>query len=131
MIEKKLKELKLTLNKKTSLFPLKQGVYFLKWKFVVTDTGRILMLINTAKVRKQKKRMEKLFEKELEKKAVLYATEDSLRSFLANCERGDTYKIIQYMKYYYKELTGEKYHERKVSREEIRRTKKSRTQSFA
>ena len=131
VINAKLKALKLTLNEKTSLFPLRQGLKFLKWKYILTDTGRVLMLIDTAKVRRQKKRMVKLYGREREKRAVLFATEDSLRSFIANCKRGDAYRVITYMKYFYREFTGENYHAQKLSRAEIRRAEKCRNQGSA
>ena len=41
-IEHKLAEIGLKLNKKTSLYPIKQGMKMLQWKFILTDTGRII-----------------------------------------------------------------------------------------
>ncbi|MGN1111572.1 MAG: RNA-directed DNA polymerase, partial [Acutalibacteraceae bacterium] len=38
-IEKRLNSLGLQLNNKTSLYPLRQGVKLLQWRFIVTDTG--------------------------------------------------------------------------------------------
>jgi hypothetical protein len=40
---RELAKLGLELNPKSCIFPLSQGVVFLKWRFKLTDTGRIVM----------------------------------------------------------------------------------------
>lgn len=103
-IEKELAKLKLTLNKKTSLHPIKQGINFLQWKFIYSDTGKVLMLINKKKIIKEKRRLVKLFELEaagLRPKGTAWT---SLSCWLANAERGNTYKIRCSMIEFYNQL---------------------------
>ncbi|MBQ2062036.1 MAG: reverse transcriptase, partial [Oscillospiraceae bacterium] len=40
------------LNKKTCIYPLRQGVKFLRWRYVVTGTGKVLMLLDKSKIHK-------------------------------------------------------------------------------
>lgn len=108
-IKKKLLDIGFELNHKTQIFPLRQGVIFLQWRFVLTDSGKVLTLMNPAKVAKQKRRMRKLWEKEQSGKVAEGATHDSLQSCLANAKRGNTWKIAQTMTEYYKTLTGRVY----------------------
>lgn len=55
----------LQLNQKTMLHPLKQGILFLQWHFMLTDTGKVLMLIAPKKSSKQRHKMKKLLQKEI------------------------------------------------------------------
>lgn len=106
-----LRDLGFQLNHKTQIFPLKQGVKFLQWKFSLTNTGKVLMHMDNAKVTKQRRRLRKLWEREQAGTVAEGATEESLRAFIANARRGDTWKIQQAMKQYYHELTGRYYHD--------------------
>jgi len=103
-IDKKLSEIGLRLNDKTSLFPIKQGIWFLKWKFTYTETGKILMLYDKRKIPKQRKRLKKLFEMESKGIVPKGTAENSLECWLANANRGNTYKIQKEMKEYFNQL---------------------------
>ena len=99
-IEKKLAELGLELNKKTCLYPLKQGVKMLQWKFIITSSGRIVRKMSKNKQSRQRRKLRKIYEKE---KAGEYApgtARESLVSWIANAKRGDTWyeriKMIQF-----------------------------------
>ncbi len=108
-IKAKLADLGFELNHKTQIYPLRQGVNFLQWKFVLTESGKVLMLMDKAKIGKQRRRMRKVWEREQAGTVKPGATEESLRSFLANADRGNTWKIQQKMKDFYKELTERSY----------------------
>lgn len=120
-IERMLGELKLELNGKTMIFPISQGIKFLQWRFVLTGTGKVIMLMNPKKVKRQKRRMQMVYAKEQFGIADIGSTEESLRSFLANCKRGNTNRIQESMKRYYTDLTGDTYHESKIPRKKKRR----------
>ena len=108
-IEKKLGELGFKLNNKTSIQTLKHGIVFLQWRFILTSTGKVLILMNPKKIARQKKRMKKLYEKELSGEVRKGSVHDSLQSFLANAANGNTYRVQEAMKTFYFELTGEKF----------------------
>lgn len=109
-IRKKLSELGLELNqKKTVLHPLRQGITFLQWRFILTETGRVLMLMSPAKLTKQRRRMRKLWEKEQAGEVRAGTVHDSFQAFLANAERGNSWKMRESMKQFYKDLTGDEY----------------------
>lgn len=100
----------LELNKKTTMYPLKQGVKMLKWRFVLTKTGKVYREIEHSKISKQKRKMRKLYAKELAGEIEEGTTLISLNSWLSNADHGNTYKIQESMKQYYltlKEKTDE------------------------
>lgn len=113
-IKAKIEELSLTLNKKTSLSPLKFGAIFLKWHYYLLPTGKIIMKINKRKRAKHKRRLRKLYNLETVLLVPANATKDSLISFLANAKRGNTYKVRREMCKFYHELTGSDLNDRKL-----------------
>jgi len=74
---------------------------------VLTDTGKVLMFMNPKKLTKQRRRMKKLWEKEQAGSVDRGTVHESFQAFLANAERGDTWKIRESMKQFYKDLTGD------------------------
>ena len=106
-IWEKLEAMGFELNHKTQIFPLRQGVRFLQWRFILTETGKVLMLMDGSKVTKQHRRIRKLWEREQAGTVAKGSTMESVRSFLANADRGNTYQIQQKMKQYFNDVTGE------------------------
>ena len=108
-IREELDKLGFTLNHKTQIYPLRQGVHFLQWKFVLTETGKVLMLMDNSKVTRQRRRMKKLWAREQEGTVLPGTTGESLRAFLANAARGQAWKIQEKMKQEYRELIGREF----------------------
>lgn len=108
-IREKLHGMGFELNRKTQIHPLRQGVKFLQWKFALTPTGKVLMLMDKHKPAKQRRRMRKLWAREQAGTVKPGTTEESLRSFLANAKRGNTWHVQQAMVEYYRELTGRRF----------------------
>ena len=108
-IREKLAGMGFELNDKTQISPLRQGVRFLQWRFTLTETGKILMLMDGKKISKQHRRIRKLWAREQAGTVAAGATRESVRSFLANADRGNTYQIQQRMKEYFKGITGEEF----------------------
>lgn len=97
-IIEKLAALGLTLNSKTQICPLKQGVIWLKWRFILTDTGKVVKRIgrkSVAKERRKLKRMAKLVESG---RISANALTESFNSWKAHAQRGNCRKIISDMK---------------------------------
>jgi hypothetical protein len=103
-IERELKPLGLQLNSKTSLYPLRQGVKMLQWRFIVTDSGAIIRKMDKKKQGKQRRKLKKLIAKEHSGEYAAGTARESLISWLANAARGDTYHERQKMIKFYKEL---------------------------
>lgn len=109
VIRREVEKLGFKLNTKTQLHSLQQGIQFLQWKFVLTDKGKVLMLMNSAKLTKQRRRLKKLWKREQEGSVKPGTTQESLKAFLANASRGNTWRIQQTMISFYEELTRRRY----------------------
>lgn len=110
-IERFLTGIGLELNKKTSLYPLRQGVKMLQWKFVLTDSGRILRKMSKKKQGRQRRKLKKLYAKEQAGDYAQGTARESLVSWLANAARGDTYHEQRKMIKFYENLE-ESYNEK-------------------
>ena len=106
LITEKLNAIGLQLNKKTALYPLRQGVKLLQWRFIITDTGRIVRKMDKKKQGKQRRKLKKLYAKEQSGEYAKGTARESLVSWLANAARGDTYYEQQKMIKFYKKLEG-------------------------
>lgn len=99
-IEKFLSNIGLSLNKKTALYPLRQGVKLLNWRLIVTDSGKIIRKMNKKKQSKQRRKLKKIYTKELNGEYSPGTARESLTCYLANLARGNTYyercKMIKY-----------------------------------
>lgn len=90
-IERVLAGIGLKLNKKTALYPLRQGVKLLNWRFIITDSGAIIRKMNKKKQSKQRQKLKKIYAKEMSGKYAPGTARESLVCYLANLDRGDTY----------------------------------------
>lgn len=100
-IEVKLNEIGLELNKKTTMYPISQGVKFLQWRFTYTDTGRIVMKINSKKIGKERRKLKKILYKEKAGEYALGCGLTSLTAWKANAARGDSYLQQRKITHYY------------------------------
>lgn len=103
-ISAKLQAIGLQLNKKTALYPLQQGVKLLQWRFIVTNSGRIVRKMDKKKQSKQRRKLKKLYAKEQSGEYAAGTAHESLISWLANADRGDTYYERRKMITFYKNL---------------------------
>ena len=106
-IEKKLKEIHLELNKKSCMYPLSQGVKFLQWRFVITESGRIKQTMNSDKLGKERRRLKALLAKEARGEIEEGTAERSLQAWAANADRGDTFFQQKRMTDYFQRMKGE------------------------
>ena len=105
-IASKLNEIGLELNRKTGIYPLKQGIRFLKWRFTITATGKALMLMPGEKFTRERHKLKRIWAKEQAGEMPQGTAHDSLQAFLANARRGNTYRQCERIKTFYKDLTG-------------------------
>jgi len=90
-IDRHLQSLGLRLNPKTTIYPLKQGLTFLKWKFVLTPTGKVYMRDSSSKAGRRRRKLTKLYDKEVRGELPEGTAAESLRGYLAHQMQGDTY----------------------------------------
>lgn len=103
-IRTRLEKLGLELNKKTALYPLRQGIILLQWHFYIMPSGKILRRMSKRKHGKCRRKLKKLLAKEKTGEYRPGTARESLESFLANASRGDTFFERQRMKEYFKQL---------------------------
>lgn len=108
----------LVLNEKTTLYPLRNGVKMLNWRFVIkADTGRIVRYMNGKKLGKQRRKLRKLIKREQAGTLAESTAKNSLLAWRANAKRGDTFYQRQRMYHYYYDLKGGKNHEQRTAYE--------------
>ncbi len=107
IIREHLAGLGLELNKKTTMHPLRQGVTFLHWRFILTDTGKVVRKIDRKKISRERRKLRKLKTLLDAGRITMDQVRDNYRSFTANVQRGHTRSVLLQMDQYYKELYKE------------------------
>lgn len=100
-ITEKLSGIGFSLNKKTTLYPIRQGVKFLQWCFVLTNTGAVRMYMSGKKQGAERRRIRKLLHGEQTGRMPAGTAWSSLVSWDANARRGNTYYQRKRMKQFY------------------------------
>ena len=106
-IREQVESLGLQLNSKTQIFPLKQGIIFLKWHFWLTDTGKVIRKICRKNVARQRRKMKKLAGKVMAGEMPEEYLWMSFQSWRANAQRGNARGAILNMTRLYGELKEE------------------------
>ena len=111
--------LKFQINeKKTRVYPLKDGIEFLGFTFRLTSTGKVLMLIRPENVKRERKKLYRLVQKckrgEIPKESV----DESYKAWRTHAAKGNSFKLIQRMDRYYSDLwkNGGEQHENQITR---------------
>lgn len=103
----KMDALGLELNKKTHIYPLSHGLKFLKWRFILTDTGKVVRLMSKKSISKERRKLRKLKSKMDNGLITIQDVRNNYQSWVANARRGNTRALILRMNTYYQELFGE------------------------
>jgi len=107
-IEHYLDDLGLRLNeKKTQIFLLKQGINYLGFKFRLTNTGKVLMLLSKENVKKRKRKLRKYKRLVDEGRMTREKANQCYESWKAHAKKGNSYKLLQRMDAYYASLWEE------------------------
>lgn len=106
IIRKMIEALGLQLNQKTQIAPLRHGIRFLKWRFILSETGKVIRRISRRSVIKERRKLRKLAEKIRRGLIPLDYLWTSFQSWRANARRGNTHFVIRKMEKYYNELKG-------------------------
>lgn len=94
VITEKLAALGLTLNAKTQIAKLEQGVTWLKWRFILTDTGKVIMKISRKSVIKERRKLKRMAALAASGRIPVDALKESFDSWKAHAQRGNCRKII-------------------------------------
>lgn len=106
-IAQRLATLGLELNAKTHVHPLRQGVMFLKWRFILTDSGKVVRRMSKQSIAKERRKLKKMRAKVLEGKCTMEDARANLQSWEANAKRGNTHGIVKQMETYFNKLFWE------------------------
>lgn len=106
-MEEYLNSIEFELNpKKTKIYPLSKGIEFLGFRFKLTDTGKVLMLIRSENVKKERKKLRRLVEKSKRGGLPRDKVDESYAAWRNHASKGNSYKLLQRMDAYYQNLWG-------------------------
>lgn len=104
-------------EKKTAIRKLSDGFTFLGFNYRITETGKIVMLLNSDNIRHQRKKLRRMIEKCKRGEMTRDKVEESYNSWKNFASIGNSYKLIRRMDRYYTSL-WRSYHESKESSNE-------------
>ncbi len=106
-IDDKLGEIGFELNRKSTMYPLRQGVKFLQWRLCCKSTGKIILRMNGKKVSRERRRIRKILRKEVDGEFTQGTAYNSLTAWRANAARGNEWRRqINMRNYYYTTKAG-------------------------
>lgn len=123
-IRKFLAKIHLTLNAKTAIFPLSQGVIFLHWRFKLTESGKVIRLVSKETILHERRKLAHMKRRMDRGLITLQEAADSFFSWAGGVERkfttnntrrrvlgkrayeGYNAKYVERMRDYFKELYG-------------------------
>ncbi|MFI3254521.1 MAG: RNA-directed DNA polymerase [Eubacteriales bacterium] len=97
----------LTLNNKTNIFPLKNGIDFLGFHSYLTDSGKVIRKVRQKSKTNRKRVLKKLRQKLDFGEITLEEVEHSYGSWRTHALHGNSYHLVQDMDKYFKELFKE------------------------
>ena len=103
-IEERLASLRLTLNSKTEIVPLRKGLRFLGFHTYLTDDGKVIRKLTGENKRQIKKRLRKSAKLVLEGKMTRQKFDEKYESWRNHASHGNCHKLIQAMDSFVEEL---------------------------
>lgn len=94
-------------EKKTQIFPLKQGIKFLGFSFHLTETGKVIKKLNRENVVHEKRRLIKMKGLVLQGKLTKEHVDTCYTSWKSHAQQGNTHNLILSMDQFYKNLWKE------------------------
>lgn len=105
LIAEELENLGMELHpKKTKIYPLKRGIRVLGFTFRLTETGKVIRIINPENVKHERKKLFRMAQLVKNGKMTKGKMLECYQSWKAHAEKGNSYKLIQRMDAYVKEL---------------------------
>lgn len=120
-LERCLNEIKIKLGelgfevheKKTHITPLSNGFTFLGFDYRITSTGKIIMTLNSANIKHERKKLVKMVHKAQRGETTKGKVDECFRAWCNNASKGNSYKLIQRMTTFYNDLWKENPYEGK------------------
>lgn len=104
----KLRELRFEVNpKKTRIYPLGDGIMFLGFRFHLTDTGKVIMLIDPKNVKRERLKLRRLVKRSRKGLIPRAKVNESYASWRAHAGKGNTHNMLIRMDEFYKSLWEE------------------------
>lgn len=97
----------LELNSKTRIYPLRQGVMWLQWRFVLTDRGKVVRKLNDKKVGQERRKLRKMRKRVEDGRMTMAQVRDHYRCWKANAQRGNTRNLLKQMDRTYTDIMKE------------------------
>lgn len=105
---KYLAELGFELNpKKTRVYPLSEGIEFLGFNYHLTESGKVLMLVKPATVKRERRKLRRLVAKSKRGGISRDRVDESYAAWRNHAGKGNSYNLLKRMDAYYNELWGE------------------------
>lgn len=95
LIEEHLTGIGLELNGKTVLQRLKYGIMYLHWKYIITDTGKVLMLPDKKRCTKRRRKIKRLIKAYHEDRLTLSHLLQVTSAMKAHLNKGNAYKAVK------------------------------------
>lgn len=106
--ERYLKTLDFELNpKKTTIYDLSKGIEFLGFRFFLTDSGKVLMLIKSENVKRERRKLRRLVAKSKRGNIPRDKVDESYSAWRNHASKGNSYRLLQRMDAYYSNLWGD------------------------
>ena len=100
--------LKFTINdKKTRIYSIRDGIDFLGFTFRITDTGKILMQIRSENVKRQRRKLKRLVKRSKSGMIPREKVDESYAAWRNHADKGNSWKLLQRMDSYYRNLWRE------------------------
>lgn len=100
-IRGRVEALGLKLNHKTHIFPLKQGIKFLRWRYLLMDSGKIVRRMDRRSIVRERRKIKKFGAKIGRGEIPERKLTESYSSWCAHAKQGNTNSIIRNMNVLY------------------------------
>ena len=91
-------------EKKTRVYPLSEGIRFLGFDYYLTETGKVLMIIDPKNVKRERKKLRRLVEKSKRGYLPKEKVDESYRAWRNHASKGNSFQLLRRMDTYYKSL---------------------------
>lgn len=96
-------------EKKTKIYKAEDGVMFLGFRFIVTDTGKVIRLIDPANVKRERIKLRRMVHKAKRGELTREKVAECYQAWKAHAEKGNTWKLVKRMDKYLSDLWEEPY----------------------
>ena len=107
-IEKHVAVIGLSLNNKTNIYPLRNGVDFLGFHTYLTETGAVIRKVRRRSKNNMKRKLKKMRGLVERGKITTATVEQSYKSWRGHAEKGNCYHLIRRTDHYYNRLFNSK-----------------------